>query len=61
MTPLTIERLHEDLVSIKKELKYLRFLVAEEYELNDDVIHDIQKSRKRAKLISHEEMRKEFG
>ena len=53
----------EDLVEIKSELSRLRTLVAEDYELADDVIEELEESKSRShdEMINHEEMRKEFN
>ena len=63
MESVTVEQIHEDLVSIKKEIEHLRTIVEEEYELADDVIIDIEESKKRSShaMVSHKEMKKEFG
>ncbi len=63
MVSITIEHIHEDIVSIKEELAHLRTILEEDYELADDVIADIEESKSRSskQMISHEEMRKEFG
>ncbi|MFP4112340.1 MAG: hypothetical protein ACLFUO_05045 [Candidatus Woesearchaeota archaeon] len=63
MSSLTIEQLHEDMLGLKKEVKHLRKVIEEDYELADDVIDDIEnsKSRDSKEMISHEEMRNEFA
>ena len=63
MGSLTIEKLHEDMLDLKKEVKHLRNVIEEEYELADDVVDDIEESKSRdsKQMISHEEMRKEFA
>jgi len=63
MASVTMEQIHEDLIGIKRELQHLRDIVEENFDLADDVISDIKESRKKltSQMISHEEMRKEFG
>ena len=63
MATITIEHVHNDILSIKKELEHLRTLLEEDYELAYDVIADIKESKARSpkEMISHEQMRKEFG
>lgn len=58
-----MKQIHEDLVEIKRELKHLKTIVEEDYELADDVAQEIDESKKHSdeEMISHEEMRKEFG
>ena len=60
---VTLEQIHKDLMSIKKDIEHLKILVAEDYEIADDVVDDIEKSRKkrRHEFITHEQMKKEFG
>ncbi|HIH37469.1 hypothetical protein J4460_09060 [Candidatus Woesearchaeota archaeon] len=58
---ITLEQLHEDIVGLKREIRSLREIVAEDFELSDNVKKDILHSRSQGKLVSHEEMRKEFG
>jgi len=61
MGTITLERIHEDLIGLKKEMEKLRLIVAENYELSDDLVEDIKSSRKNKVLVSQEAMRKEFG
>lgn len=63
MPRVTLEQLHEDLVSVKEEISRLRALVQEDFELADDAKADIKASRKRPStaMVSHDEMRREFG
>ena len=63
MTTVTLEQIHEDLVGIKEEIAHLREVVDEEFELSTDVLEEIQVSKRRpaSAMISHEDMRKEFG
>ena len=63
MGEVTLEKIHEDLIDMKREIRQLRTLIQEDYELADDVVEDIEESRKRSKdkFVSHEEMKREFG
>ena len=63
MVTITIEDIHEDIIGVKKELEHIRTILEEDYELAEDVIKDIKESKVRSskEMISHEEMRKEFG
>jgi len=63
MGVVTLEKIHEDLIDMKREIRQLRTLIQEDYELADDVVEDIEESRKRSKdkFVSHEEMKREFG
>ncbi len=63
MGAITLKQIHEDLVKLMKDVESIKEMVGEEYGLSDDVIKDMEDSRKRPEkeLISHEEMKKEFG
>ncbi len=63
MGTITLEQIHHDLINLKNEMEHLRTLIQEDYELSDDVVGEIEDSRRRPKhdFISHEEMKKEFG
>ena len=63
MATITLEQIHDDLIGLKKDMKQIKTLLEEDWELSNDVIQDVQMSRKRhqKEFISHEEMRKEFG
>lgn len=63
MVSITIEHIHEDIMGLKQEIAHLRTIIEEDYELKDDVILAIKESKARSskEMISHEEMRKEFG
>ena len=63
MSSLTLEKLQEDIIDLKKEIRYLHNIIKEDYKLADDVIADIEESKSRnpKELISNEEMRKEFA
>ena len=60
---ITLEKIHQDLVTLKREMMHIKFLLQEDFELSDEVIKDIEASRKRPRkeFISHEAMRKEFS
>jgi len=63
MGAITLKQIHEDLVKLMKDVESIKEIVREEYDLSNDVVKDIEDSRKRPEkeLISHEEMKKEFG
>ena len=63
MGAITLKKIHEDLMGIKKELEHIKTLVEEDFELSESVLRDIEESRKRPRkeFVSHEDMKKEFG
>lgn len=60
---VTLEKIHQDIVGLKKEVEHLKTLVEEDFELADGVVKDIEASRKRSRkeFVSNEDMRKEFA
>ena len=63
MGTITLEQIHEDMIGMKMEMERLKNLIEENFELSDDLVREIEESRKRPKseFVSHEAMRKEFG
>ena len=57
---MTLEKIHKDLKDIKGELKFLKHVMEEEYELSDWAKKELVEARKvpDSKLISHEEVKK---
>ena len=63
MANITLEKIHQDIVELRNEIGEIKLILEEDLELSDDVLEEIETSRKRPKkeFISHEEMKKEFG
>lgn len=63
MSGITLEKIHEDIMNLKKDIEHIKMKIDEDFELADDVVKEIRDSRKRPKeeFISNEEMGKEFG
>ena len=63
MTTMTLEHLHEDIKSLKTQIAHLTHIMEEDFEISDEVRTEMIKSRSRqdSRLVSHEEMREEFG
>ena len=49
MKTITLERIHEDILDLKEEIKDLKNLMMEDFELSDDLVKEINESRKRSK------------
>jgi len=62
MEQITIDKLHKDLIALKEEIKEIKIIIGEDFELADDIIMEIETSRKRSErgFVSHEDMKKEF-
>ena len=63
MAEITLEQIHKDIIGLKEEMKHLKVLIEEDFELKDDAVKEIEESRKKnfKELISHEAMKKEFA
>ncbi len=63
MAKVTLEQIHKDLVEMKKDIKNLKRIVSEDFELSEDLLREIGESRKRPinTFVSNDDMRKEFG
>lgn len=63
MGTVTLEQIHKDLIGLKKEIEHLKTLIEEDFELSDDVVKEIEESRKRPsqEFISQDDMREEFS
>lgn len=63
MESITLKKIHEDLLSIKKDLNRIRiFFDEDEFKLSDDIKKQILESRKipMSQMISQEEVEREF-
>jgi len=63
MESITLNKIHEDLLSIKKDMDRIRiFFDEDEFKLSDDIKKQILESRKTpmSKMISQEEVEREF-
>lgn len=63
METITLEKIHNDILGLKEEIKQMRVFIEEDFEIADDVIKEIEESQKRPEkeFISHKEMGNEFG
>ena len=63
MENVTLNKVYEKLVRLSREVEQMKHWMAEDLELAEDVILEVEVSRKKPKkeFVSHEEMRKEFG
>ena len=62
MESINLAQVHNELLEIKDDIEDIKHLLTEEYPLADDLVTEIQASRRRPKsdFISHEEMKNEF-
>lgn len=62
MTTPTIETVNENILKLRDEIASIKRFVEEDFELNDDVVEEVDESRRRneKEFISQEEMKEEF-
>lgn len=62
METITLERLHKEMLSIKKELKRISFILGEDFELSKEARKELREARKEpiSSYVDHEEVLKEF-
>ena len=62
MANVTLEEIHKDLKDIKGELKFLKHVIGEEFELSEHAKKELSEARKTPKeeYISQEDIEKEF-
>ena len=63
MGTITLERLHKEMLGIKKELKRISFILGEDFELSEKAKKDLREARKESisSYIDHEEVLNEFS
>lgn len=64
MEQVNLEQINGNIILLMKEIRAIKELMEEPYlEVSDEVIEEVEYSRNepRHKLISHEDMKKEFG
>ena len=63
METKNIRELRKEVFELKEEVEHLKMIVEEDYDLADDVVAEIEESKRRPRsaFVSHEAMRKEFG
>ncbi len=62
MEQVTLEQIHEDIISLREELGQVKAILEEDFELKDDLRLDIKHSRQRSprEFISHQEIKREL-
>ena len=63
METITLNKIYEQLVYMNREIQQIKVWMAEDLELADDVILEIETSRKkpRSEFVSHADMKEEFS
>ncbi len=63
METITLNKIYEQLVNMNREIQQIKLWMAEDFELSEDVILEIETSREkpRSGFVSHADMKEEFG
>lgn len=63
MGTITLERLHKDVLGIKKELKRISLILGEDFELSEEAKKELREARKEpiSSYVDHAEVLKEFS
>jgi hypothetical protein len=63
METITLNKIHEDILSLRKEMNEMKILIEEDLEISDEVVQEIEESRSRPKeeFVSQDNMMKEFN
>ncbi len=63
METITLNKIYEQLMRMNQEIQQMKLWMAEDFELSDDVILEIETSREkpRSEFVSHADMKEEFG
>ena len=51
MSTVTLERIYEDMMVMKKDIEHIKTLIDEDFEVSSEVAKKIQESRKKARRI----------
>ncbi len=58
---ITLEKINNNVLAIKKELDKIKMLLEEEFELSDWAKQELKKARSEKKSISHEKIMKKYA
>ena len=63
MKTVSLETIHEDLITLQKDIQLIKHIVAEDFELSDEAKIDLEEARKemRKKFVSHDTVMKRFS
>jgi len=63
METITLNKIYEQLVNMNREIQQMKLWMAEDFELSEDVILEIETSREKPgnEFVSHVDMKEEFG
>ena len=62
MGTVSLERIHEDLVTLQRDVQFIKHIVSEEFELSSAAKKELEEARKtpRAEFVKQEDVEKEF-
>lgn len=63
--PVTLQKIYKEIEDVKTELHLIRHIMAEDYELSDEVLGELKKARdemdNRGEFVTHEEIMSKYG
>ncbi|ODS38628.1 MAG: hypothetical protein A7315_12100 [Candidatus Altiarchaeales archaeon WOR_SM1_79] len=62
MEAVTVETIHQDIAGLQDDIKLIKNILLEEYELSEETLMKLEEARKvpDSELIDHEEVKKRF-
>jgi hypothetical protein len=62
MATLSLKVIHEDLRNLQKDVQFIKYAIAEDFELSEEAKKQLEESRKtpRVEYISQKDIEKEF-
>ena len=63
--PVTLQKIYKEIEDVKTELNLIKHMMTEDYELSDEALDEIKKSRdemdSRGEFVKHEEVMSKYG
>ena len=62
MEAITVETIHHEITGLQDDIKLIKNILLEEYELSEETIRKLEEARKvpDSELIDHDEVKKRF-
>ena len=62
MEPISLKTIHEDLSNLRKDVQFIKHLIAEDFDLSKQAKKQLEEARKtpRTEYLNHQDIEKEF-
>ena len=62
MVSVSLKTIHEDLINLQKDVQFIKYAIAEDFELSTEAKKQLEEARKtpRAEYINQKDMEQEF-